>query len=483
MKKRSTRAPIQTNAGFTLVEVMVCVFVLAVFCIPLLRGFNLSALNNQRAHHTQMATTYAQQTLEQVLAARLDTVDYGAPAGSVDELMAQFADLLTIDAANADISASPDITDPDPALQIAVAGESGDSFLGAKQRHLFTVLTFEETGIEVGGREYTVTVEIDPTPFSQPDSSVDPAKRYVDTSSPAEAYNANILQIAPINNIGAEFPNVNSICNVNDGSAVENLRIALGLAENDANRQAIYSNMQKEIIVTINYVAASATGPTPNGEEHCGQINVTCDVVYSVTHGGVYKEWVPGTPSNFIGRYDLVRSANGQYWTSGGKVYIFAKAYREPASPYDTISYLGAGNFGGDGGNFVSINDNTNTGQTTYPLDVYLVREYYQALSTYLDSDQFRQVNVNGTPYYTYNGTAVVSSNPMNGAHVFGETNFHTNIKATSFVSGGLRLDMPPDMSVVGEAEPRLRNYQVTVTMTNAAGEVVARVSSSKRVI
>jgi prepilin-type N-terminal cleavage/methylation domain-containing protein len=486
----------QANAGFTLVEVMVCVFVIAIFCIPLFRGFNLSALNNSRAHHTQMATTYAQKKLELLMAARLDTNDRGGAAGPLDELQAQFESLLIDSSAAYDPATFS--ADPNDAAVVAlradvISGYGDEIYDKPKFDHLFTPLIFTQNGIEVGGRRYNMEVLIDPTPYSWDDETymtvTGGSDYYEDTDSQIEVYNSNVLRRAPIDNIGPEFATIdgtytNPLDEINIESGPLNALFysavnagAAALADEAAVKQAMYKNMRKEIFVRI------AEAGTP------GYIRVTSYVKYSVTYGGVYCEW--NSPNEYFGEFPLARSSDGQSWDSGGKIYIFAKAFRVSGTGY--TSWLGSENMSTDaetGGNFITITNTVSSDFSDgYPLDIYLVREYYQTLAgAYVASDNFREVSINGTPYYTYPPSGG-AADLLTGAKeiVAGgiTTNLRTNIKGKIGDSSGLTLlEADAKATVVGEEEPRLRNYRITVTLTDpSSGKVMAQVTSTKRVI
>ena len=60
------------NKGFSLVEVLVCIALLAVISVPIFAGIRTSAKLNFNAHNTQMLTSYAQEELEIVKALSVD---------------------------------------------------------------------------------------------------------------------------------------------------------------------------------------------------------------------------------------------------------------------------------------------------------------------------------------------------------------------------------------------------------------------------
>ena len=87
MKKRNDDSFPQLNkdipdkdAGFSLVELLIAVIILAIIVVPLLHGFVTSARMNGKARQTQRAITVAQDIME------------GLKAYDIEELKAQFND-------------------------------------------------------------------------------------------------------------------------------------------------------------------------------------------------------------------------------------------------------------------------------------------------------------------------------------------------------------------------------------------------------
>ena len=66
--KRKTVNQKQSNKGFTLVEVLVAILILAIIVVPLLSAFVMSAKTNAKARQTLRATTLAQNVMEELKA-------------------------------------------------------------------------------------------------------------------------------------------------------------------------------------------------------------------------------------------------------------------------------------------------------------------------------------------------------------------------------------------------------------------------------
>lgn len=71
--KRKTVNQKQSNKGFTLVEVLVAILILAIIVVPLLSAFVMSAKTNAKARQTLRATTLAQNVMEELKAYSLET--------------------------------------------------------------------------------------------------------------------------------------------------------------------------------------------------------------------------------------------------------------------------------------------------------------------------------------------------------------------------------------------------------------------------
>ena len=72
MKKQENCNRLQSNKGFTLVEVLVAILVLSIILVPLLSAFVVSANTNAKARRTLRATTLAQNVMEELKAYSLE---------------------------------------------------------------------------------------------------------------------------------------------------------------------------------------------------------------------------------------------------------------------------------------------------------------------------------------------------------------------------------------------------------------------------
>ena len=70
--KKNLKKNSQSNKGFTLVEVLIAITILAIIVVPLLRAFVVSANTNAKARRVMRATTLAQNVIEELKAYSLD---------------------------------------------------------------------------------------------------------------------------------------------------------------------------------------------------------------------------------------------------------------------------------------------------------------------------------------------------------------------------------------------------------------------------
>ncbi len=432
------------NQGFSLIEILVCVTILAIFCIPLFQGFRYSAYNNNRAHHTQSATAYAQQTLESVKTMRIDTED---TTGAVAEaqLEALLEDIATGTAPtvngrlyqNQDMVNSPEWLGRDDFTQFR-----GDADFDP----LFRVFTCVLNGIDIGGKDYNMEVVLNPLPYSQPNSNAADANL---ARNPAS--DANVAQVAPVEDVdeAAVIPDDvlhrrEVALDPSQGAAVlsyfqEQIKDRFNA---DWTLAQVYQGLTKTVVVKI---YDGTRGLTGSGDT----VEVYCDVRYELT---VNSQTLSDTYNAYQGTFPG--------WDNGGRIYLTAKAYRENGAAFDSSSAP------------INIVEIDATGYTAAGnLDVYLTRSVYPAIES--ASLNFDDIIIGGNSYYRTAGTV------LTGEWSSGRVNLHTNIKGTV----PLARFLTNATDTMGMAVPSLRSYDVTVTLTEAdTGDVVARVTSTKRV-
>lgn len=284
----------KTDKGFSLVEVLVCIAIIAIVCLPLFSGFRLSATLNNRAHYTQKITAYAQEELE--LIKSISVEDYVKPYkdgkeedGMVFSCVTSGEEWDTLVA-----RANEVLADFNPAVA-----------LDAEQKKaLFDPIFCEKKNIKISNKQYTMDVKLMPAEYSQ----------YKDKVTTASVNVAGYYNIAEADAV--RFPVVSDEINLYDESSVDTLKAklsALGEVKTDAD---IMGNMKKTVAVTVESPSSGKTD----------EMNLRCDVTYS------YPADSPKVESTFCvykASYELYPSAGSEKGTeSGGYAFLLARAFR-----------------------------------------------------------------------------------------------------------------------------------------------------------
>ena len=441
-RNRDTKKCIIENRGFSLVEVLVCIAILAIICIPLFKSFGTSALLNNKAHYTQKTTAYAQaemETIKSVTLAQYETM----VAGYTDE--------------DGNSSGTVTVGETDTGLQ--------SQFPADYPEELFQIVDCTRKNIKIGSKFYQMSVRINPIPYSQSSGGTD-QEALTKNASDANVFGAiDVTQADSMN-----FPVISTEINRFDtggdgpGAAIHNLLgqikesdlSAYGYSEADRLR-AVYDKTIKTVEITVKN---SGTG-----------IKVTCDVTYELTGTDIML-----TYNVYSGTYDLKEDTTGGSfvkWNSGGNIFIFAKAYADTCYGGATAPLENR-----------MVIKNEYTGE--YPLNVYLVRGY-----NYEKYGEGNPVNKRGVNFdsVTVAGTSYYGSIPYGGADLSGELasgatdgniSFYTNIKGNP----GKVLTEDEMEATVGSGSGDLRCMEVTVTMqeqtTEGLGNAVAEITSTK---
>lgn len=431
------------NGGFSLLEVLVCVAVLAVICIPVLRGFETSSRYNKRAYETQNITAYTQQLTEHVQ----------------HESMESFA--AAIKAADADsVSTWVDT------VQQAEFPEDNPGEIYPQE--LFTVTTCVQKNVMIGGSLYDATVVYDPRPYSVKKAEAEPVLE-------STAKDSNVYTVADINAVdGMKYAVIADEINSHEGVESQGSAIlytlldkltaqektASALTETELLKK-LYYNTGKQIVVTI--------------RQSGGSVLVNCDVVYEC----IWPRTITLSYNVYQSQFELMEnkdeSGNFVSWKQGGKIYIFAKAWQEQHSMYgaaDMPRY-----------NKIAIRNETDS--TTPPLEIYLVRGYYYTLDAQHQVSsrnglQFDEVTVYDTAYpagLTY--ARMSAPEVLTGELDTGKTRLHTNIKGQL---SGRQLMQADYEAAIGRERAKVRCYKVTVTLTDQNAEVAAQIVTTKEV-
>lgn len=423
----------RNNEGFSLVEVLVCIAIIVIICIPLSAGFRSSSVLNNRAHHTQAATTYAQETVEEIK--RLTLAEYikqienavdgdGKPCGSVSKSV----------------------------------NESLRAKFPGYEEEFFQTITCKKNKIKIGGRDYDLETIFDPEPYSA----------YF-AGGTGTAADVNVFAAADVNNVdGMKFPVITNEINKYEGTGdttaayLNDLWWLLTEDERAGNSlENLYNRTIKEVEIIIS-------------DEGSNAVRVVCDVTYKASGYTAEKTYNVYNSSFFL---ETVRDTDGNLldYEAGGKIYVFAKAYRNQ----------GGGMTGPIEENTIKIT-NKHSGE---PLEIYLVRGYYStgapenpdAVKSGMNFD--RVILSDGTADKVYSSLAAgevltgeVPADPAAGG--FSNMNFHTNIKGKNL---GRELTATDMEQTIGKDVAKLRCYQLTVTLTESeTGKTAAHIVTTK---
>lgn len=146
-KKKNSFQKLNNNAGFSLVELLIAVIILAIIVVPMLHGFVTSARMNGKARQAQRATTVAQDIME------------GLKAYDIEELKEQFGDpmngfyVIESKLIKGSIEEDKDREQNDPAYR-------GDP--EAPGVYYFTM-----EGVQIQGSEFDALIRIDARNYEQ----------------------------------------------------------------------------------------------------------------------------------------------------------------------------------------------------------------------------------------------------------------------------------------------------------------------------
>ena len=450
----------QNSGGFSLVEVLVCIAILAIISVPILAGFRTSMYYTNRAHKTQTATAYAQSVLETV------------KSTEVKEFVQQIEN-----ATDADGNQTGSVEESvDTSLQAEFNGDT------AYKDEFFKTIRCKQKDIDIGGKLYDMEVVFNPTGYSQ--KKDDPA------FSNTAANDANVYAVCSVDDVnGMLFPVIADEINQYEGTGSEpsaalyNLREQLkkdqyvdgtpNSTEVIAQLLTIYNNLTKQVVVTIDGGTSGITKNRGSDSYYQDRIRVSCDVIYESEYEGTPLSLKYNVYSGYYGlsgkeSTDEDGNIKIESWEKGGNIYIFAKAYQDQ---YFRVKGQGTK----PKANEVEIRNNY-SGQGK--LNVCLVRGYYYDLDaankvTGQWGLNFNNVVVDGTGY-----SSIPESTSLTGELSRDKTYFHTNIKG---MITDVILKNGDFEQTIGKEKPSMRCYEVTIKLTEQeTGRTAADISTTK---
>lgn len=418
---------VANNKGFSLIEVLVCIALLAIISVPLFSGFRLAARLNNQAHRTQKVTAYAQEELETIKML------------SVDDYKAQVEADGGISVTSGDEWAKLNET----AEKIKAGFQYKDSLTQDKLNELFQPFIMEKTNVDIGGRTYKVDVSFQPAEYSQ-----------YDQTTAANVNVAGYYDTAQADS--AKFPVISNELNLYDGTCLEVLadKIIDDTGKSTASEADILANLSKTIDVEITSSTLEA------------KTKVVCRVTYA------YPAVDPKAKVSYQvynGNYDLdpINESEGHAIgeNSGGSVFLLANALQHVEKNQDGEVVSGSETVK----NVLNI---TYTGDA--PVDVYFILNKDASGKLY----NFDDITVNGQSYMTNHNiqdqNPGVTAGEMTG--VFGDGSFKTNIK----INNASILDEEQN-TTVGAADYRAITYAVTIDVYDEAdGDREAHIEATK---
>lgn len=397
------------DMGFSLVEVLVCIALIALTCVPLFSGIRLSATLNNKAHNTQKVTAYAQEELETIKSL------------SVKEYVEDFKNAVVKSGVTYSYIDSGSELDEMNNRAAEIRGKLPSDFMtGLTQEEkdaieaMFKPFICKKRDIEIGGKKYTMHVKFMPAEYSQFDQNT--------------AANVNVAGFYDIAQADAvRFPVIADEINLYDESSVESLKVKLeGLGETKTDAD-IMGNMKKTVLVTIDSPVVPEGTPS-------AQMSARCDVTYSYPAASPIAEV---SYCVYKASYEVYPASGTEAGSeSGGKAFLFARAFRSINNSCV---------------NELVINSTGNT-------DVYFILGRKSESDTFYN---FNKITINGDDYsdgYNIKSGLVPGEKPISGTN----GKFFCNIK----VNGEqIDLDAQNKEETIGRERYKAVGYAVEIEM------------------
>lgn len=268
------------DKGFSLIEVLVCIAVIAIICVPLFKSFRLSATLNNKAHYTQQVTAYAQKELEVI------------KSTAVEEYLPDFESAAVKDGVSYAYITSGDEWDVLNAEASAAKGafSAPAGMTAEEQDALFKPFICEKKDIKIGNKKYTMHAKFRPAAYSQ--------------SGATTAANVNVAGFYEIAQADAvKYPVIADEINSQDAGCVKKLQEKLLVLGETKTEAEIMADMKKTVKVTV--------------EENAGKLKARCDVSYAYPKVNSLAEIQSCV---YRGSYEALPEK---------KVFLFAGAFRD----------------------------------------------------------------------------------------------------------------------------------------------------------
>ena len=427
------------NKGFSLVELIIAVAILAIAVIPLMRAFSLAARTNGKAAAMQNATSIAEDVMEEIKGMSIEQLElkYSATTGAGNSPAFFAKDGMT----------SAEITARDSYL----AGKIGSGADGVVIKEEDGFYVFYKPNAENNNDTYHVVATIDST-FNTDDNE------YSNTSSTSgKVDNANVIELPVLEkiNVGNNVA-ISTEFNKYDESAIARL---IDLYYDEKPTEIEIDDATNKIVTTSLSISNKSKDTLIDVYKSSDTVKITATTTYSVTINGINKSFSKVIYSNFF--RDSIDP----------QLYLFYKTMNE----YLDMEYQ-AGS--GDTSGKAKLSDKMAT-DSIYRIDsetlTFNCNDSSYKPKTFILLDK----------YYGLNGSAYeYDLNAKDTDNLFSSGIKNTSKKGTLSVGGDGAVDLTTYIdgvaSNVYESERGDYLYKINVILTKDDGKVYAYLTSNK---
>lgn len=394
-KNKDSFPQLNKNAGFSLVELLIAVIILAIIVVPMLHGFVTSARLNGKAKQVQRATTVAQDIME------------GLKAYDIEELRAQFNapedGFYVMDARLVHGSIKEDY------FKKTVTGTEDEDVEYrpvAKDDVPQGIYYFTMEGVQLQGSEYDALIRIDATGYEKdehgnPPAGHDNAFNNADITSPSSVLKGKT---------GKDGIYVQAARQ--DLSAAQEVKKAWDLADSEDELAGkpftfqTFANQGGKVVRTIT-LTLEDDGVDAEGKRCC---KAAVQYAYECTYNGA------PCPGQITGDFPKNGSVpGGKKIPEGGNIYLF---YYPLYGERGTVA----------GSPDQKIKDNiVINNETGLPFTIYIVKQVDSVSSASLSEQQLKLAEEKYMPVIKGTGTAELTI----------RTNLGTNLVGPALSSGG----------------------------------------------
>lgn len=406
------------NRGFSIVELMVAVAILAIVFTPILNSFTTASVTNSKAQVIQNATSTAEIVMEKV------------KSSSIEQL---YTEAVTDNPTNPAKVGSTTLTKDQITFISNYPTNSTEDSSGFVSNKVPPYKIVYNGITATKGRTFDAEVYIDPEPYA-----VTPAP----STTPAPS--------SDVSNINEVFlPKLYDIKDSKDHAVIswELSKHDEGAADNLANEIADDSSASMKVSDVLDGIADHGYKITEINISGGGNdTRITCDVMYQLAVGGTIKQLSYNVYNGNLKKLDVNKNSNG-----GPHVYLFYRmmpSFCTKVFPNEVIS----------------VNDSTTDGSVH---NVYIMLQDDNKIKNlrYDGGKSNLEVKANGTSLAKSTGLAyhlTASSWPISATETM-----YTNFKQHDGTMGNLY-----------ESKKKKRVYQVTVVIKDMADEK-ARLTST----